>query len=150
MAQFAEVNADNIVVKVLAVSNDVTTVDGVEDEQRGIDLLNELYPDSGTWVQTSVNTFGGVHLDSERNPDGGTPLRYNFAGPGFTWDGTGFIPPQPFPSWSLGADRTWQPPTPQPRGPITVELDGVAIDTFVPYLWDEDTTSWVQPSGSEE
>lgn len=34
----------------------------------------------GTWVQTSYNTSGGVHAL------GGTPLRKNYAGIGYTYD----------------------------------------------------------------
>jgi hypothetical protein len=45
----------------------------------------------GTWIQTSYNTVGGVHLT------GGTPLRKNFAGVGFSYDWArdAFIPPRP-------------------------------------------------------
>ena len=35
------------------------------------------------------------------------------AGIGWEYDGTGFIPPQPFPSWTL-SDYVWHPPTPMP------------------------------------
>jgi len=35
-----------------------------------------------TWVQTSYNTKGGVHVL------GGTPLRKNYAGIGFIYDST--------------------------------------------------------------
>lgn len=78
----------------------------------------------GTWVQTSYNTFGGVHKD------GGTPIGKNFAGIGYTWDGTGFAAPRPFPSWTLNADSyLWEAPTPRPE-------DGKI------YSWDEETLSW--------
>ena len=50
------------------------------------------------------------------------------AGIGWEYDGTGFIPPQPFPSWQL-VNYVWQPPVAMPD-------DGQA------YYWDEDTTSW--------
>jgi len=53
------------------------------------------------------------------------------AGIGWTYDGTGFIPPQPFPSWVLN-DYVWHPPTPMP-------IHGNA------YWWDEDTLTW-QPA----
>ncbi len=114
MAHFAEVQ-DGTVLRVVAVSNDVTTTDGVEDEQRGIDHLGSVLPTSGTWVQTSYT---------------GT-LRHNFAGIGYSWDGTGFAAPQPYPSWSLDDNYVWQPPTPYP------DDDNI-------YAWDEDTTSWIQ------
>lgn len=50
------------------------------------------------------------------------------AGIGWEYDGTGFTPPQPFPSWQL-VDYVWQPPTPRP-------------DDGEDYWWDEETTSW--------
>ena len=80
----------------------------------------------GEWIQTSYNTHGGQH----RN--GGTPLRKNYAGVGYSYDRTkdAFIPPKPFASWVLN-DTTclWDAPTPMPTD-----------DKF--YEWDETTTSW--------
>jgi hypothetical protein len=117
MAHFAEIDEDNTVVTVTIVHNDVITLDGVEDEQRGIDFLKDLYPDSGTWVQTSYNH--------------NTRVRY--AGIGYTYDSAldAFLLPQPYPSWSLDENYVWQSPTPYPD-------DGGEYD------WDEDTTSWVE------
>ena len=43
MAHFAELDENNKVIQVLVVSNDITTVDGVENEQLGIDFLNDLF-----------------------------------------------------------------------------------------------------------
>jgi hypothetical protein len=80
------------------------------------------------WVQTSYNTFGGVHKN------GGTPLRKNYAGIGYTYDENrdAFIPPQMFASWGLNEDTClWEAPTPAPN-------DGKI------YSWDEATTSWVE------
>ena len=82
----------------------------------------------GKWVQTSYNTHGGVHAN------GGTPLRKNYAGIGFTYDRTrdAFIPPQPFASWTLNEDTClWDAPTPYPTDDKR-------------YRWDEPTTSWVE------
>ena len=82
----------------------------------------------GEWIQTSYNTSGGVHKN------GGTPLRKNFAGIGFTYDRTkdAFIPPKPFNSWLLNETTClWEAPTPMPQ------------DDKV-YNWDEATTSWVE------
>ena len=82
----------------------------------------------GEWIQTSYNTYGGVHRL------GGTPLRKNYAGVGFTYDKErdAFIPPQPFPSWTLNEDSClWEAPSPYPS-------DGKI------YVWDEPTTSWVE------
>ena len=93
MAHFAEI-VDGKVVNVIVA------------EQEYVDTL------SGTWVQTSYNTYGGVHKL------GGTPLRKNFAGVGYTYD-TGrdaFYAPKPFTSWTLNEETClWEPPTPPTR-----------------------------------
>tara|TARA_R110000765_G_scaffold404590_1_gene500878 strand:+ start:885 stop:1241 length:357 start_codon:yes stop_codon:yes gene_type:complete len=115
MAHFAELDETNTVIGMVVVHNDITTIDGVEDEQRGIDFLDDLFPDSATWVQTSYNAT----------------IRYNYAGIGHTWDGTGFATPQPYGSWALDVDYVWQPPTPYP-------------DDGNDYDWDEASTSWVE------
>ncbi len=79
----------------------------------------------GTWVQTSYNTKGNQHPE-------GRPLHKNYAGIGYTWDGTGFAAPQPYPSWTKNSDTyLWEAPTPMPT-------DGKR------YSWDEASTSWVE------
>jgi hypothetical protein len=83
---------------------------------------------AGEWIQTSYNTYGGVHLN------GGTPLRKNYAGIGYTYDLTkdAFIPPKPYPSWILVEDTCqWKAPTDMPS-------DGKI------YKWNEETTNWVE------
>ncbi len=117
MAHFAEIDADNIVLRVLVVHDD--------EEHRGQEFLADDCGFGGTWIQTSYNTHDNTHSL------GGTPLRMNYAGIGHTWDGTGFAEPQPYGSWSLDENYVWQPPTPGPD-------DGNA------YFWDEDTLSWVE------
>jgi hypothetical protein len=77
------------------------------------------------WVQTSYNTHGGQHPENR-------PLRKNYAGIGYTYNSQrdAFIPPQPYPSWSLAEDTClWEPPTPMPT-------EGG------PYEWNETTQSW--------
>lgn len=80
----------------------------------------------GQWIRTSYNTIGNQHTQ------GGTPLRGNYAGVGYTYDATNdvFYAPQPFPSWTLNQSTwLWEAPTPMPT-------DGKM------YVWDEPTTSW--------
>jgi hypothetical protein len=90
----------------------------------------------GTWVQTSYNTRGGIHYGQDGQPDNGVALNKNYAGIGYSWDGTGFAAPQPYPSWTLNQDSyTWQAPTPMPN-------DGKL------YSWNEDSKSWDQISTS--
>ena len=82
----------------------------------------------GEWIQTSYNTYGGQHKN------GGTPLRKNYAGIGYIYDSTrdAFIPPQPYPSWTMSEDTClWSAPTPMPT-------DGKT------YKWDEATLAWVE------
>ena len=124
MAHFAEINADNIVLRVLVVHNDY--------EHRGAEFLSDDLGLGGTWVQTSYNTRGNDHLGEDGEPDGGTPIGYNFAGIGFHYDSDdgAFYSPQKWRSWSLDENYVWQAPTPHPD-------DGDI------YLWDEDTTSWI-------
>ena len=92
----------------------------------------ETFVDSspGEWIQTSYNTYGGVHsLD-------GTPLRKNYAGIGFTYDRTkdAFIPPKPYASWILNEETClW-------NAPIQYPEDGKM------YEWNEETTKWVEAS----
>jgi hypothetical protein len=81
---------------------------------------------SGDWIQTSYNTSGNQHRL------GGTPLRGNFAGVGYTYDREHdvFYAPSPFPSWELNHDNwLWEAPTPMPT-------DGKM------YGWNEFTKSW--------
>jgi hypothetical protein len=87
----------------------------------------ETFVDSspGTWLQTSYNTLGNKHKN------GGTPLRGNYAGIGYTYDSVNdvFVAPQPFPSWVLSKDYLWE-------APIAMPKDGKV------YAWNEATLIW--------
>ena len=50
-------------------------------------------------------------------------------GIGWTYDGTNFIAPQPFESWTLDENHDWQPPKPKPDGN---------------YYWNEEQQTWVE------
>jgi len=81
----------------------------------------------GTWIQTSYNTSGNVN-----SREGGVALHKNYAGIGYSWDGTGFAAPQPYPSWNLNSDTyLWE-------APVAMPTDDKR------YTWDEATTSWVE------
>lgn len=82
MAHFAKIE-NNLVTEVLAV--------GDEHEDRGQEFLADDLGLGGTWIKTSYNTRAGQHLT------GGTPVRKNYAGIGYTYDATrdAFIPPKP-------------------------------------------------------
>jgi hypothetical protein len=111
MSHFAKVNAMGIVEQVIVA------------EQDFIDTL----PDATSWVQTSYNTYGGQHPE-------GRPFRKNYAGIDFRYDPVrdAFIPPQPYPSWSLNEDTClWESPIPYPN-------DGKLYD------WDDQQLNWIE------
>jgi hypothetical protein len=117
VAHYAYLDADNFVTQVIV---------GKDEDEGGVDW--EQYYGA---VRTSYNTHGGQHAN------GGTPFRGNFAGIGYRFDAHfgpdgAFIPPQPFPSWTLNPDTAlWDAPVPMPAA-------------GGPWSWDEPTLSWVE------
>lgn len=104
MAHFAQIDADNIVVRVLVVPD--------EQEHRGQDFLANELGLGGTWIQTSINTARGEHLT------GKAPLRKNYAMVDGTYDPDrdAFIPVKPYPSWLLDEDTCcWKAPIDPPQ-----------------------------------
>ena len=103
MAHYAKVN-NNIVEQVIVAEPE----------------FFETFVDSspGEWIQTS---YSGS-------------IRKNYAGVGYTYDATrdAFIPPKPYPSWTLvEATCQWTAPVARP-------------DDDKVYDWNEDTTAWVE------
>jgi len=112
MSHFAKV-IDGIVTEVLVIEQDV--------------IDTGLFGDPALFIQTSYNTRGGQHPE-------GRPLRKNYAGIGYAYDAErdAFIPPSPFPSWTLNEDTClWDAPAPKP-------------DDGKPYYWNEATLAWVE------
>jgi hypothetical protein len=96
MSHFAELDQNNIVIRVLVGDNNMPN--------EGYDWFVENL--GGTWVQTSYNAN----------------FRKNYAGIGFTYDSErdAFIPPKPFESWILDEDTCfWKSPTPCPTEGFT-------------------------------
>jgi hypothetical protein len=126
MASFAKIGLNSKVIEVLSVHNNVLKdSNGAEQEVLGIDFLTKLtgYP---LWKQTSYNTRGGINLN------GGTSLRKNHAGIGYTYDEDrdAFIPPKPYSSWILNEDTClWE-------APVSIPQDNNI------YSWNEQTKSW--------
>ena len=119
MAHYAQIDANNIVTQVIVAEQDFIDSGAVGDP--------------ATWIQTSYNTFGGIHRL------GGTPLRKNYAGIGYTYDAArdAFIAPRPFASWVLDdASCQWQAPVPMPS-------DAGTGDPPKFYRWDESQVNWV-------
>ena len=114
MAHFCKLE-NGVVTQVIVVDNkDCADAAGVEKEYIGAAFCERLF--GGNWKQTSYNGN----------------KRKNYAGIGYTYnaDIDAFVPPQPYPSWTLNNDTAqWEPPTPMPA-------DGQM------YGWNEETTSW--------
>jgi hypothetical protein len=120
-------------------------VDGIVDQVivAEPEFFNNFVDSSpGQWIETSYNTYGGVHYDPEtREPsaDQSKALRKNYAGSGFTYDAAldAFIPPKPFKSWTLNETSClWEPPVAMP-------------DDGQRYVWNETEQRWDVVSAPE-
>jgi hypothetical protein len=113
------------------VENGIVTEVIVADQEV---IDSGLFGDPSSWVQTSYNTLANVHYGPDRKPDGGVPLRGNYALMGSTYDQENdvFYAQPVFPSWKLNRTTwSWEAPTPYPADDKN-------------YYWDEPTTSWVE------
>ena len=116
MAHFAKIE-NGIVTQVIVVGNeDTSDAHGTEKEYIGAAFCERLF--GGDWKQTSYNGR----------------IRKNYAGIGYTYDEgrNSFIPPQPFPSWTLVEE------TCQWTAPVAMPIDDKM------YSWDEATLAWVE------
>lgn len=108
MAHYAFLDSNNIVTEVIVGKHEGE--DGIDWEQHYGEFRGQ------TCKRTSYN--GNI--------------RKNYAGIGFSYDADrdAFVPPKPFPSWTLD-DGTclWNPP-------VAMPTDGKR------YSWDETTLSW--------
>ena len=121
MAHYAFLDENNIVTQVIVGADETADVDW---EQHYGELCGQ------TCKRTSYNTQGGVHLL------GGVPFRKNYAGVGYSFDPIldAFIPPKPYPSWTLDEQScTWTAPTPRPSQDM-------------PWMWDESAGEWTLPT----
>ena len=124
MAHYAFLDENNIVTEVIVGKNE--NEDNIDWEVHYGNFRGQ------TCKRTSYNTQGGVHSL------GGTPLRKNYAGIGYTYDSQrdAFIPPKSFASWQLNdASCLWEAPTPYPTDVGTAEAPKR-------YVWNEETLAW--------
>lgn len=121
---YALLDENNIVSNVTGELSEPIIIDGNE-------VLLETYYQTlfnCRIIKGDIDMHGGVHLT------GGMPLRKNAPSKGFKYDEQrdAFVPPQPFPSWTLNEDTCqWDAPTPMP------------VDDTKLFWWDENTLSWV-------
>ena len=105
MAHFAELDDNNIVIRVLVTDNNAPN--------EGYDWLVDNL--GGTWIQTSYNAT----------------IRFNYAGIGFTYDSEldAFIAPQPYESWVLVEETCqWEAPVPYPDDGLMYSCNEEIID----------------------
>lgn len=104
MSHWAEIDENNIVVRVLVGNN--------SEPDEGEAFMNSL---GGTWVKTSYN--GNI--------------RKNFAGIGYEYRSEidAFVAPQPFASWILNEETAqWESPVPYPTDGIMYQWNEELTD----------------------
>ena len=93
MSHWAEIDSNNVVLRVIVGNND--------HPDEGEAFVKSL---GGKWVKTSYNAATNG-------------FRKNFAGVGYTYreDLDAFVAPKPYASWTLDASAKWQAPEPYPN-----------------------------------
>jgi len=134
MAYFAKLNLNNIVEQVISINNSIITDNNkIEQEQLGVDFINQLYKTNDIWKKTSYNTRGGKYFNSDNTlGDQSKAFRKNYAGIGYNYDSQrdAFISPKPFNSWILNESTClWESPVAKP-------------DDNNIYTWNEEILNW--------
>jgi len=124
MAHFAEINSNNIVLRIHRACNiDIANNGGEQSEQAAehFATVTPLSENGVKWVQTSYNNN----------------FRKQYASIGCTYDANKdkFIVAQPFASWSLDSNDDWQAPVAYP----TIIKDG---DIDYNIYWNESNLKW--------
>ena len=121
MAHFAELDANNVVLRVVVIGNaDTADANGVEKEHIGAAFCERLF--GGTWKQTSYN--------------GNKRKRYAGIGYTFNEELDAFVAPKPFPSWVLNnTTAEWEAPVAMPV------VEGKR------FTWNEATGAWDEAEG---
>ena len=130
MAYFAKLGAGNIVEQVISINNAVITdANGVEQEQLGVDFINNLYKTNDVWKQTSYNSS----------------FRKRYASVGYSYDEQRnvFLKPKPFNSWLLNEETLeWNSPTPYPITNIQNLINEFGNPQNDLYNWNEEILNW--------
>ena len=124
MAHFAELDSNNLVLRVIVISNEDVDANGGDKHTDAETFVASIVPHESTgssWKQTSYNDN----------------FRKLYAGAGFIYDLSKdkFILPQPYSSWALDASDDWQAPVTYPNV-IEISSEQVSI------TWNEDNLRW--------
>jgi hypothetical protein len=163
MANFAELDSNNVVLRVIVVSNEALEHKEFPDsEAHALQYLHQWYGPETIWKQTSFSSrfrgnFAGIGAKYYPEHDIFMhPAPYpswmidtataKWVAPvpkpdckQYKWNEEAVAwdyippPPQPFPSWTLDPCEVWQPPVPQP----TVPPPAGSI-----YVWQEENQKW--------
>jgi hypothetical protein len=139
MAHFAKIGINGKILQVVTVdNNDLMDSNNVEDERVGQQYLqlHSNWP-AELWIQTSYNTLNNQHSL------GGTPLRGNYAGIGYTWDEENniFWPPKLYPSWVKNTTTAaWESPIGDAPA-LTAEQQADESNVYH-YSWNEENQTW--------
>jgi hypothetical protein len=124
MAHYAFLDENNIVVEVIVGIDETELIEGLDTETWYGNFRGK------TCKRTSYNTADGVHRENK------IPFRKNYAGIGYSYSETldAFIPPKPYPSWTLDEEKCkWNSPVaypnPDPENPVS-------------YIWNEELLNW--------
>ena len=130
MAIFVELNSNNVVLRSIMVDDwNITDAQGNQVEAIGINYLKNLYGQDTIWKQDVPRT---IQLSA------GSFIALGSPGDTYDSERDAFIPPKPFPSWTLNETTfLWESPTPYPTDVGTPENPKS-------YWWDEETLSWIK------
>jgi len=121
MAHFAELDNNNVVLRVVVVGNDcVPSDEHIDGETWCVNFFK-----TPNWKQTSYNNN----------------FRKQYCGMGFTYDAAKnkFISPKPHASWALDSNDDWQAPVTYPT--VTTYGSNDPLDRYL-ISWDEDNLRW--------
>jgi len=137
MANYAQINEDNIVVDIMKINDDY--------EDCGEDYINNICMIPGRWIKTSFNTLGNKHkFDS-------APFRGNYAMIGGTYDPVRdvFLPRKTYPSMVLNEETfLWDYAIPRPdiivlpAEKTLTDIPGRIIITQYDHVWNEEIVNW--------
>ena len=143
MAHFAELDKNNVVIRVTVVGDDIPVSGGTLGD-------NDMHVDGETWCKNFFKKPDTEFKQTSYNNN----FRKMYAGIGYIYNASKdkFLIPQPYASWALDGSDDWQAPVTYPADQsayaITWDEDnlrwlGTKVSDNSNYRWDADNTDWV-------
>ena len=134
MTNFAQLDENNYVIRIIKIDNSFLMDDGIEKEELGIAKCREIYGQNTFWKQTvDIDYAISTTLKSNDNI-------VHFPQVGYYYDTkiNAFIPPKPYPSFVFDKNTMcWESTIPLPT--LTKEQEFLGAW----YEWHENTKEWV-------